>query len=287
MRAIRSRVRTFASAGLLVSAALLATACQPSDAADSGSGKSSSSAPAAPGKAGGSKATNGTFVGALTYVAPGKYSVKNKMFYVAEDTQILGAGTICGSAQGQSTTKCTFDQLDKAVKKGGVTAEVKVTKGIADRIVEDPSAGSSGGTGGSSNGSSGGSSNGGGSKGSTGGTSNGGSSNGGTSNGGSSNGGTSNGGASNGGSSNGKATNGTFSGALTYLAPGKYIVQNKAFFVADDTEIVGAGTICGDPEGQTSNDCTFDQLDAAVKKGGVHADVTVVKGIATRIAEQP
>ncbi|MET7905941.1 hypothetical protein ABZS86_32570 [Streptomyces sp. NPDC005355] len=281
MRAIRSRVRTFASAGLLVSAALLATACQPSDAADSGSGKSSSSAPAAPGKAANSKATNGTFVGALTYVAPGKYSVKNKMFYVAEDTQILGAGTICGSAQGQSTTKCTFDQLDKAVKKGGVTAEVKVTKGIADRIVEDPSAGSSGGTGGSSNGStdrsSGGSSNGGGSKGSTGGTSNG----------GSSNGGTSTGGASNGGSSNGKATNGTFSGALTYLAPGKYIVQNKAFFVADDTEIVGAGTICGDPEGQTSNDCTFDQLDAAVKKGGVHADVTVVKGIATRIAEQP
>ncbi|MGP3999386.1 hypothetical protein [Streptomyces sp. 8N706] len=256
MRAIRSRVRTFASAGLLVTAALLATACQQSDAAGTDSGDSSFSAPAASGKAvngtggssGGSsggkgtssgKAVNGTFTGALTYVAPGKYTVKDQMFYVAEDTEILGAGTICGDPEGQSASECTFDQLEAAVKKGGVHAEVTVVKGIATRIAEQGSAGSSGGSSG------------------------------------------------NGDAPSAKPVNGTFTGALTYLAPGKYIIKDQMFHVAENTEIIGAGTICGDPEGETSNDCTFDQLEAAVKKGGVHADVTVVNGVATRISEQP
>ncbi|QKV94520.1 DUF4232 domain-containing protein [Streptomyces sp. NA02950] len=61
MRTLRTRVRTIASAGLLVTAALLATACQPEDAVSAGD--SSSSAPAASDKdttSGSPAAGNGT-----------------------------------------------------------------------------------------------------------------------------------------------------------------------------------------------------------------------------------
>ncbi|MGP3923987.1 DUF4232 domain-containing protein [Streptomyces sp. 8N616] len=76
MRAIRSRVRTFAGAGLLVSAALLATACQPFGAESAGSGDSSSasSAPVVSGKdtKSGSSATDKSRSTAETSTTKGK-----------------------------------------------------------------------------------------------------------------------------------------------------------------------------------------------------------------------
>ncbi|MYV54590.1 hypothetical protein [Streptomyces sp. SID3212] len=75
---------------------------------------------------------------------------------------------------------------------------------------------------------------------------------------------------------------GTFSGVLTYLAPGKLLVGERAFWVAVDTEIVG-GDICGDPETPEAEKCTPDDLDAAAKNGNLNVEVTITKGIAERV----
>ncbi|KAK1181803.1 hypothetical protein B7755_028865 [Streptomyces sp. NBS 14/10] len=138
MRAYRSRVRKFAAMGLLVTGALFATACQPSDADASGP-DSSSTAPSAPG--GGSsdggdapagKPVNGTFSGELAYLAPGKHTVGNQGFFVADDTKITGAGRIC-----DANTACTPDQLDTVLKdENGIMATVVIKDGIATSIDE-------------------------------------------------------------------------------------------------------------------------------------------------------
>ncbi|MGW2565644.1 hypothetical protein [Streptomyces sp. NPDC001537] len=74
-------------------------------------------------------------------------------------------------------------------------------------------------------------------------------------------------------------------GTVSYLAPGKYILSvpgktDRAFFVADDTQVQGAGTICG------GSHCTLDQLETAAKKTAVPADVTIRKGVATVVRER-
>ena len=85
---------------------------------------------------------------------------------------------------------------------------------------------------------------------------------------------------------------GTFkNGVVTYLAPGKYAVSvpgkaDQAFWVADDTEVHGAGTLCGDAQSEADAPCTLDQLEAATKKGAVKADVTMKDGVATLVAER-
>ncbi|MGW3571129.1 hypothetical protein ACWDSL_45870 [Streptomyces sp. NPDC000941] len=204
MRAYRSRIRKFAAMGLLVTGALFATACQPSDADASGP-DSSSSAPSAPGGGssdGGSsdggdapagKPVNGTFSGELRYLAPGKHTVGNQGFYVADDTKITGAGGIC-----DANTACTPDQLDTVLKNGDdIMATVVIKSGMATSITEYTADGSTGGeTGGDE------------------------------------------------GPEESRSVTGTFSGELAYLAPGKHTVQNQGFFVADDTKITGAGRIC-------------------------------------------
>ncbi|MHC3470180.1 hypothetical protein ACYF6T_15855 [Streptomyces sp. 7R007] len=81
----------------------------------------------------------------------------------------------------------------------------------------------------------------------------------------------------------------TYDGTVSYLAPGKYTVTPKggtahAFYVADDTAVRGAGTICGSPMSESTYTCTLDQLEAAAKKG-VAAQVVVVNGVATSVTE--
>ncbi|MFI2431296.1 hypothetical protein [Streptomyces sp. NPDC018693] len=89
-----------------------------------------------------------------------------------------------------------------------------------------------------------------------------------------------------------KGVSGTFSnGTVTYLAPGKYIVSvpgkgDQQFWVADDTEVHGAGTICGDAQSKVDAPCTQDQLETAAKKGAVPADVEMKDGVATRVSER-
>ncbi|MEU5023006.1 hypothetical protein [Streptomyces milbemycinicus] len=122
---------------LLVTGALFATACQPSDADASGP-DSSSSAPATSPSSGGdegpeeSRSANGTFSGELRYLAPGKHTVGNQGFFVADDTKITGAGGIC-----DANTACTPDQLDTVLKNGDdIMATVVIKDGIATSIDE-------------------------------------------------------------------------------------------------------------------------------------------------------
>ncbi|HEY9331921.1 MAG TPA: hypothetical protein VIS09_27385 [Streptomyces sp.] len=91
------------------------------------------------------------------------------------------------------------------------------------------------------------------------------------------------------GAGQGKGVSGTWFGNVSYLAPGKYTVsgpkgEEQAFFTSDDTEIWGAGDICGDENGQSATKCTEQELEAAARKG-VSAEVTISEGIATRITD--
>ncbi|PDP86206.1 hypothetical protein CQJ94_18840 [Glycomyces fuscus] len=82
----------------------------------------------------------------------------------------------------------------------------------------------------------------------------------------------------------------TLAGEVTYLAPGEYIVNDQAFYVAEDTRILGGLYACA-PEtpgaGETGTvECSFDEFDAALKDGTVVlAEVEIVGGIAETITE--
>ncbi|GAA2664138.1 hypothetical protein [Streptomyces lunalinharesii] len=103
------------------------------------------------GSTGGSEATGGgsahagneeLIVGKMTYVAPGRLSVKpedggkSTQFLVANATTILGAAAICGDDSGNvrvgkdgyGTKKCSVDQLEKAAKTGAVTVRVSMDR---------------------------------------------------------------------------------------------------------------------------------------------------------------
>ncbi|MFI6657057.1 hypothetical protein ACIBL8_16265 [Streptomyces sp. NPDC050523] len=89
----------------------------------------------------GATGVNGTWLGNVSYLAPGKYTVSDmkgveQAFYVAEDTAVRGAGTICGSPMSQSMYTCTLDQLEAAAKKG-VSAKVVIADGVATSVTED------------------------------------------------------------------------------------------------------------------------------------------------------
>ncbi|MDI3405556.1 hypothetical protein [Streptomyces cavernicola] len=114
------------------------------DSAKSQSGGGSGTKPA------GGKGVTGTWFGTVTYLAPGKYTVTDlkdteQAFFTSTDTDIQGAGEICGDADGQAATPCSEEQLEAAAKEG-VSATVKLEKGIAVSVVEDH-AGSGGGDG--------------------------------------------------------------------------------------------------------------------------------------------
>ncbi|WDV53244.1 hypothetical protein PV963_24190 [Streptomyces coeruleorubidus] len=89
-----------------------------------------------------------------------------------------------------------------------------------------------------------------------------------------------------------KGVSGSFkNGEVSYLAPGKYIVSvpgkgDQQFLVADDTEVYGVGTICGEAGSKVDAPCTPDQLEAATKKDAVGADVEMQNGIATLVTER-
>ncbi|MFF5518839.1 hypothetical protein [Streptomyces coeruleorubidus] len=94
------------------------------------------------------------------------------------------------------------------------------------------------------------------------------------------------------GSEKSKGVSGTFkNGKVSHLAPGKYIVSvpgkgDQQFLVADDTEVYGVGTICGEAGSKVDAPCTLDQLETATKKNAVGADVEMKNGIATLVTER-
>ncbi|MEV0261765.1 hypothetical protein AB0I49_10515 [Streptomyces sp. NPDC050617] len=94
------------------------------------------------------KGVDGTWVGVLKYLAPGKLTVTpedgmEQAFSVRSDTKVLGAAAICASngnvtvdGTGYGTSKCTGAQLEKAAKMGSLTVRVTLQSGVATKVVE-------------------------------------------------------------------------------------------------------------------------------------------------------
>ncbi|GGX59693.1 hypothetical protein GCM10010358_12730 [Streptomyces minutiscleroticus] len=266
---ISLRARTVLVAAAVVAGALSTAACQNDDTARGAAQDGTASVQAAADKDG----VGGTFAGGqVTYLAPGKYTVttrgRTQQFWLAEDTKIWGAGRICGDAGGQAASECTEAELEKAAKAGAVPADVVMEDGRAVTVTERPAADGGGGDG--SSGSGDGSSSDGGNGSSSG------------------DGSPSGGGADTG---EGKGVSGTWLGTVSYLAPGKYTVSDlkdteQQFWLGEDTEIWGAGGICGDADGQAAQACTEAELETAAKAGTLAAEVRISDGIATRITEE-
>ncbi|MEU8740920.1 hypothetical protein [Streptomyces halstedii] len=249
------RRETALTATALMATMLLLTACEDEDGATPGTSNSpAASEPAAEGgsvgrdgadSAGadsGSK-TTGSWVGAVSCMARGTYMVTRKgeagqAFFTSDDTDIQGAGTICGDAEGQAATPCGEDELAAASKRG-FGATVRLEDGVAVSIVEDHT-GSGSGTG---------------------------------------------------DDSDSGETAGLVTGTLGFMAPGKYMLTHtfdgpdRSFFTADDTNINGAGIICGDAEGRATTPCSEDELEVAAKKGDVIVVLDIKDGIVVDIDE--
>lgn len=92
-------------------------------------------------EAGKGEPVTGTWLGTVSYLAPGKYTVSDmkdtkQAFFTSENTDIQGAGDICGDENGQAATPCSEAELEAAAKKG-VSAKVELKDGIAVSIIDD------------------------------------------------------------------------------------------------------------------------------------------------------
>lgn len=266
---LNRHLRKVVVATAAITAGLLMTACQ-NGTDDSSSGKSGTGTAAVAENAADSKnakGVSGSFKnGKVTHLAPGKYIVSvpgkgDQQFLVADDTEVYGAGTICGEAGAKVDAPCTLDQLEAATKRGAVSADVEMENGIATLVTERRATPQDSGPGAGS-------------------------------------GSPADSGSGSGetvveGINKGKGVNGTWFGNVSYLAPGKYTVSDmkgveQQFFVSEETEIWGYGDICGDTNtgegGQGGTECTEAELEAAAKKG-VSAEVVISNGIATTIRD--
>ncbi|WP_033320525.1 hypothetical protein [Streptomyces yerevanensis] len=258
-----------------ITAGLLMTACQNgTDDSSSGASQSDTASPVAAAEKASdsknsknSKGVSGSFKnGEVTYLAPGKYIVSvpgkdDQQFWVADDTEVYGSGTICGEAGSKVDAPCTLDQLEAATKKGAVSADVEMKDGIAALVTErrapQQDTGSGSGSGGGSGSGSG------------------------------------SGETVVEGINEGKGVNGTWFGNVSYLAPGKYTVSDmkgveQQFLLAEDTKIMGYDDICDavntGPGGEGGTECTEAELETAAKKG-FSAEVVISNGIATTIRD--
>ncbi|MYT68153.1 MULTISPECIES: hypothetical protein [unclassified Streptomyces] len=160
---LRTHRKTVLAAALIATTAVL-TACQDGDAEGEKANTPSSSASAtreisgsddkasggdeeqtdsATGNMSDGKKVTGTWFGTVSYLAPGKFTVSDlkdteQQFFTSTDTNIQGAGKICGDASGQAATPCSEDDLEAAAKDG-VSATVKLKNGIAVSVIEDHS----------------------------------------------------------------------------------------------------------------------------------------------------
>ncbi|MGW4029312.1 hypothetical protein ACWEFL_08300 [Streptomyces sp. NPDC004838] len=271
-------LRKAAVTAAAISAALLMAACQ-NGTSDKPSGKgdatSTAGTPAAAEKASDTKnqkkGVSGSFKnGKVTLLAPGKYIVSvpgktDQQFLVAYETEVYGAGVICGEAGSKVDAPCTLDQLEAAAGKGAVNADVELRNGIATLVTERRAGQQGNGSSGSgSSGSDSGSSSGTGSRDTV-----------------------------VEGINKGKGVNGTWFGNVSYLAPGKYTVSDmkgveQQFLLSDKTMIWGYGDVCGDSNtgegGQGGIQCNEAELEKAAKKG-FSAEVVIRNGIATTITD--
>ncbi|MBT3150431.1 hypothetical protein HTV45_05935 [Streptomyces sp. CHD11] len=131
------RLRPLAATGLLLGAALFLTACDPdSDSVTGVSAETDADSSGTASKAGAGSREDGAVTGILTCLAPGKLKVDGRPFWLTEDTEIWGAGGLCGSGEGQVAEECSEEELENAAKEGTVTVEVTIEEGMATRITE-------------------------------------------------------------------------------------------------------------------------------------------------------
>ncbi|MEE1837607.1 hypothetical protein [Streptomyces sp. SP17KL33] len=208
------------------------------------------------GKSKNAEGVSGSFEnGEVTYLAPGKYIVSvpgkgDQQFWVADDTEVYGVGTICGEAGAKVDAPCTLDQLEAATKKGAVDADVKMKDGVATLVTERRTALDSGSGSGSRE--------------------------------------TVVEGLGKGKGVDGTwFGNVSYLAPGKYTVSDQKGTEQQ-FFVAEDTKIWGYGDICGDENtdegGQGGTQCTEAELEAAAKKG-VSAEVVISNGIATTIRD--
>lgn len=265
------RAKSFLVAAAFLAGTTLLTACQgdPEGAASPSKTGAAAAAKDSSPKTGGAaaagveaaakskgKGISGTFAGGtVEYLAPGKHIVnangKEQQFWVAEDTKVYGAGTICGKLNPAADTPCTVEDLEKILKDGSIAADVVMKNGIATKITERPAPDEGPAVDDSPTGAPESAID---------------------------------------GINKGKGVNGTWFGNVAYLAPGKFTVSDmkgteQQFFLAEDTDIWGYGDICGDDAGQAGTECTEEELEAATKGTGVSAEVIIVNGIATTIRD--
>jgi len=78
-------------------------------------------------------------------------------------------------------------------------------------------------------------------------------------------------------------------GELEYIAPGEYMIDGTAFFVSEDTVIIGGVNACaGGVQDPDTGDvaCDFDEFDATLANGTtVMAEVEIADGMAESITE--
>ncbi|MGW3628928.1 hypothetical protein ACWD7F_01975 [Streptomyces sp. NPDC005122] len=251
-------------ASVAITAGLLMTACQSGTDAHS-SGKSGTGATAVAEKVSdaknaknaknstSAKGVSGSFKnGKVSYLAPGKYIVsapgrQDQEFWVADDTEVYGTGTICGEAGAEVDAPCTLDQLEAATKKAAVGADVQMKNGVATLVTERRAAQQGSGSGSRD---------------------------------------TAVEGINKGKGVNGTwFGNVSFLAPGKYTVSDMKGVEQQ-FLVAEDTEIVGYDDICGDAgeAGQDGTQCTEDELETAAKKG-FGAEVVITNGIATSIRD--
>ncbi|NUS54481.1 MAG: hypothetical protein HOV66_06410 [Streptomycetaceae bacterium] len=100
------------------------------------------------------------------------------------------------------------------------------------------------------------------------------------------------------GTSAGSGTERTLEGAVKYLAPGKYTIDDQEFLLAADTKVTGGGAMCPGPGGMSSKDakgygnvpCTGEKFEATAKDAVQYAFIVKVtldkNGIANTITEK-
>ncbi|WP_261994533.1 hypothetical protein [Streptomyces sp. ME109] len=276
---INRHLRKAVLASVAITAGLLMTACQSGTGADasgkngtgaaavaekvsdaenskdsSGSGSSGTANAANPANSARSKGVSGSFEnGKVSYLAPGKYIVSapgkgDQQFWVSDDTEVHGAGTICGDAGSRVDAPCTLDQLEAATKKGAVGADVEMRNGVATLVTERRAAAPQGSGTGSRE--------------------------------------TAVDGVDKGrGVSGTWFGNVSLLAPGKFTVSGLKGVEQQ-FFVAEDTDIRGYDDICGDAgtAGRDGTKCTEQQLETAARKG-FGAEVVISNGIATSIRD--
>ncbi|MFC4565621.1 hypothetical protein ACFO4E_27500 [Nocardiopsis mangrovi] len=230
-RNVRSAVLTLVTSGLVVVGSVGCSAQGMLDAVMSAD-------PAQPDASSGAESGTQNMTGELEFIAPGELAIDGQAFFVAADTQITGGIYACPAddgvdPDGNGTVECDLETLEATLQEGTVViANVAVNdEGNAESITEYDANSDRDPSepAGSEEPAEGGDEAAEGSGGFT----------------------------------------GTATGELEYLAPGEYIVDGTAFYVAEDTQITAGIYACagGVQDPDTGNvTCDFDEFDATLAR---------------------